>query len=199
MGCITSSLLLLLVGAVIIIAMQGLFYPWSFYLGGHFHWLPMWSGIGTMHTPAGDYVLHFTIEPSGGSRLYNLPNFRGNGFLCTPRGERYRLKLFAGMNEKTGIDTNGKAMRMELRYRPWYWSFSGNRKLEQPRLAFRGKWQNPDLVMDDGGTLLGAFNADGTLKNAPYNYYHADAASKQQIVIHEATGLQALWADCDTK
>jgi len=195
-GCFTRVLLILALGIVLAVAMHAAFYPWSTYLGGHWH-IPGWAGIAHVPSPAGDYILYFWIEPSSGGRTYNLPSFRGTGFLCTPRGERYRLQARAGMPEKTGVDTNGKAFNVELYSRPWYWNFSGKWD-RRPELNFRGKWQNPDLVMDDGGTLAAAFNPDGTLANHRNNYYHADARNKVQVVFHEAS-MFAGWSGCPAK
>jgi hypothetical protein len=38
---------------------------------------------------------------------------------------------------------------------------------DRPRLTLRGRWQNPDLVMNDGGTLSAAFLPDGRLYDGP--------------------------------
>jgi hypothetical protein len=195
MGCLTRVLLILVVGGILLVVMQGLFYPWSFYLGGHFHLLPIWQGVGHIQSPAGGYLLYFWIEPTRGGRVYNLPNFRGTGYLCTPRGERFRLRVYANMPEKTGTDSNGKPMIVEFRHRPWYYSFVGGYDA-RPRLHFRGKWQNPGLVTDDGGTFAGAFQANGNLTGNLNNYYHADSTHKIQVVFHETTGWHNWWNDC---
>ncbi len=79
MGCFTRVLLILIVGSVLLVLLQGVLYPWSFYLGGHFHWYPGWQGISRVHTAAGDYTIYFWIEPSRGGRTFNLPTFRGSG------------------------------------------------------------------------------------------------------------------------
>lgn len=194
-GCFTRVLLILLVGCVLLIVMQGVFYPWSFYLGGHFHALPLWQGITRIHTPSGDFVLYFWIQPTRSGRVYNLPNFAGTGYLCTPKGERLRLKVGATMYEKTGIDSNGKKMGVGFRQYLWNWKYFGYHSAP-PHLDFRGTWQNPDLVMDDGGTLTNAFLPDGSVKNIPYDYYHHDAANKIPVVFHEVTGWQAWRSDC---
>ena len=198
MGCFAQVLLVLVLGSVFLVAMGGLFYPWSFFMGGHFHVLPIWQGVGRVHSQAGDYTIYFWIEPSGGGRTYNLPSFKGNGYLCTARGERIQLRVTGGLNEKTGIDTNGKAMSLSFEHRPWYWSFT-SRDDRRPRLTFRGHWQNPDLVMDDGGTMALAFLPDGTLNSAKYNYYQANAANKVQIVFRETTGWTGYHEDCRAK
>jgi hypothetical protein len=85
-----------------------------------------------------------------------------------------------------------------FRHRPWYWSFVGNYDA-RPQLTFRGQWQNPDLVMDDGGTFAVAFQPDGSLSNAHYNYYQSKAPNKQQVVFHEVQGFHGWWNDCRDK
>jgi len=195
MGCLTRVVLILALGCVLLIAIEGVFHPWSFYMGGHFHLLPLWQGIGRMHTPAGDYVLYFWMQPTSGGRTYNLPAFRGWGYLCTPRGERFALRTRGGLTEKTGIDTNGKTMVLEFYRRPWYWNFTGQWD-QRPKVNFRGTWQNPNLVADDGGTLAKAFNPDGTLSSNRPSYYQANAPNKTPIVFSEVTGWNAYWGDC---
>ena len=197
-GCFTRVFLILLLASVLALILPGIFYPWSYYLGGHFHLVPGWSGIARLPGPGGDYVVYIWIQPSSGGRTFNLPSFRGTGSLCTPRGERFRLRVTAGMNEKTGIDTNGKAFNVSVYQRPWYRGFVGQYD-NRPALHFKGKWQNPELVMDDGGTLAAAFNPDGSLSNQRYNYYHADAKNKIPVIFHQVTGWQAWWGGCSAK
>jgi hypothetical protein len=181
-GCLTRLVLGLIVGAVLLVAIDAVFAPWSFYLGGRFHPLPLWQGVGTMHSASGDYVLYVWMSPAPGGRTFNFPYFSGYGYLCTPRGERYALRLSASMNEHPGTNTNGKAFQIGLYQRRWNYSWT----LEgRPRLAFRGRWQNPDLVMDDGGTLSRAFRPDGTVYLGPPRNQPA-ARETLSIVLHEA-------------
>ncbi len=196
-GCLTQVLFILLLGCVLAVAMQAVFYPWALYFGGHRHWLPFWQGMGHIHGPGGDYVLYFWIQPQRGGRTFNLPWFTGTGYLCSPHGERYKLRVMGGMNEHTGIDTNGKQMKLDFSHRPWNAGWTGNYHLP-PRITLNGRWQNPDLVMDDGGTLAGAFLPDGSLSNARNNYYHADSPNKVPVVFHEV-GWDAAWRDCPTQ
>ena len=200
MGCLTRLLGILLIGivagSVLLVAMDRVFFPWAFYFGGHPHWLPLWAGKAQVHRSDGDYVIYFFIQPTtAGSRMYNLPTFRGTGFICTPRGQQYKLRAYAGMSEKTGTDTNGKTMSLQLYRRPWYWNFTGNWD-HRPELQLRGTWQNPNLVMDDGGSFAAAFLPDGSLGKTPHSYYHSNSQDKQTIVFHEVTGWQQWWPDC---
>ena len=101
--------------------------------------------------------------------------------------------MTGGLHEHTGIDTNGKKMSLEFYRRPWYWGWTGTWD-RRPRLNLTGRWQNPDLVMNDGGTLSQAFLADGTLYQGPPKQRPA-AREKLPIVLHE-TGWAGWLDDC---
>jgi hypothetical protein len=159
-GCLFQVTASLALGAVLVLAISGIFMPWGFYLGGTFHLVTGWQGTATVRTATGDYALTIWMTPSGRSRLSGFPTFTGNGSLCTPRGERFRLSLYGVILARSGRDTDGKEMRIDLYHRPVFWSITGNMS-GRPRLTLRGRWQNPDLVMNDGGTLSMAFLPDG--------------------------------------
>jgi hypothetical protein len=170
LGCLGRLLGILLLGlvggTVLVVAIDWVFTPWSFYFGGSFHVMPVWQGAARLHGPSGDYTLYLWISPTRGGRTYNLPAFNGWASLCTPRGERYPMRLRAYMFEHPGTDTNGREMRVELSHRPWYWTLAGSGDY-RPRLTLRGRWQNPDFVANDGGTLSIAFLPDGRLYEGP--------------------------------
>ena len=86
MGCLTQVVLSLLLGVAAIFAIDAVFAPWSYFMGGNFHLIPMWQGWGRIHAPAGDYVLFVTMSPRTGSR--GIAHVAGTGVLCTPRGDR---------------------------------------------------------------------------------------------------------------
>jgi hypothetical protein len=194
---LVTLLVAVLLGGVLVMGLEAVFHPWAYYLGGHFHWLPGWAGLARVQTPAGEYVIYVWVQPSqGGSRVYNLPYFRGTGALCTPHGERFRLQARGGLSEKVGTDTIGKTMSLRLFNRPWFWSFAGTWD-HRPELQFRGTWQDRSLVTDDGGSFTSTFLPDGTLsKNRPLGYYHSDATDKIPIVFHELSGVNAWFKDC---
>ena len=202
LGCLTQIILILIVGvavgSVFVVATERVFHPWAFYLGGHSHLLPIWEGVGRMHTEAGDYILTVSMWPSRGGRTFNLPTVTGTGYLCAPNGQRYYLRVRGGMAEKTGIDSNGKPMSLRYFYRPPLAGFTGRYELP-PRIELRGHWQNPDLAMDDGGSLAAAFLPDGSLSKSPRTYYHADAKDKVPIVFHEVSPWQQWDAHCQAK
>ena len=120
LGCLGRFALFLVLGTVTLNLIYAVFAPWSFFLGGRFHPIAVWQGIGRMHASSGDYVVYFWISPVPGGRTFNFPTFRGWGDLCTPRGERLPLRVAAFMREHPGIDTNGKDVSVSLYRRPWY-------------------------------------------------------------------------------
>ncbi|HEX6463547.1 MAG TPA: hypothetical protein VFZ98_03815 [Vicinamibacterales bacterium] len=164
--------------------MDRVFYPWSFYFGGKSHLLPVWEGTARLHSSSGDYTLYLWMSPSRGGRTFNFPAFRGRASLCTPRGERYSLWLRAWMSEHPGTDTNGKEMRIELYRRPWYSGLAGTWD-HRPQLTLRGRWQNPDFVANDGGTLSIAFLPDGRVYDGPVQR-QPRARETLPVVLHEA-------------
>jgi hypothetical protein len=183
LGCLGRLLALCVLGAVAAALIAAVFAPWSFFLGGHFHLLPIWEGTARLKASSGEYVLSFWISPQPGGRTYNFPYFTGWARLCTPRGERYSLRVTGGMHEHPGTDTNGKDMHLEFYRRPWYYGLSGNWD-RRPRLDLRGRWENPDLVMSDGGSLSRAFLPDGTLYQGPPQRQPA-ARETLRVVFHE--------------
>ncbi len=196
LGCIGRLVAGLLLVGVVVAATLAVFAPWSYRLGGHFHALPGWQGIGHLKAASGDYVLYFWISPQPGGRTYHFPYFTGWGDHCTPRGEHYSLRVTAGMSEHPGVDTNGKAMHLEFYRRPWYYGLTGTWD-RRPRLDLRGRWENGNLVMSDGGTLSQAFLPDGRLYQGPPRQ-QPRARETLPIVFHEA-GWSAALSGCRTE
>jgi hypothetical protein len=159
-------------GSVLILAMTGVFYPWAFYLGGNFHILPYWQGWGRLHAKSGDYVVWVEFGPTPrGSKMYLETNLTGWAYLCTPRGEQFRMHLGGGMRKHLNLSTNGEAIGLYMHNWPWYAQFTPDHR---PSIELRGHWQNPDLVMDDNSSIFRAFLPDGSVyrghdSNHPYN------------------------------
>ena len=177
LGCLVQtvwqSAVILLLGAVLILALTGLFYPWAFYLGGNFHIIPYWQGWGKLHAKSGDYLLLVRFGPTPrGSRIIPHSNLNGVAYLCTPRGERFYMHLGGSMRPHLNLSTDGETIGLYMNN----WSglqaqFSGDHR---PSIQLSGHWQNPDLVMDDNGSIFRAFQPDGTVyrghdPNHPYN------------------------------
>jgi len=171
-GCLLRLVAIFALGGILVLAITAAFAPWGFYLGGKFHILPYWQGWGTAHAKAGDYVLFVRLEPtSGGKGTLGGSWVKGTAYLCTPRGEHFRMKLGGGMRKSLGLSTNGEAIHLWMFHWQWYGQFSADHR---PSLDLRGHWQNPNLVMDDGGSFTRAFEADGTVygghdQNRPYS------------------------------
>lgn len=58
------------------------------------------------------------------------------------------------------LSTDGEAIHIYVYYWPWNGNFITDHR---PSLDFRGHWRNPDLVMDDQGTIAKAFQSDGSV------------------------------------
>jgi hypothetical protein len=159
-GCLVQVLGAFALGGVLMLAIYAVFAPWAFYMGGYFHLYPGWTGWGRMHSNiAGDYVLLVSISPrTGGRGTYRaVPHISGQGFVCTPRGERYRLRVGGDFGKNSGVDLQGRTAYI---YANNYSVFGGS---NNPSLEFRGKWNNPDLVLDDQGSINRAFDPGGKL------------------------------------
>jgi len=202
MGCLTRVIGGLLLTAVVMfvvsLALQYVFSSWGFYLGGHFHLIPGWRGVSRIERPEGEYVLYVYMEPTKAGRYSKGRALKGNGYLCTPRGDRFPLAVYARMNRDAGFDSAGKEMKIEFRRRPWYFKITGDYD-RRPRVQFGGNWQDPDLVGDDGGSFAQAFLPDGSLSKSPYDYYHENAPNKLPIVLHEVSSWQNIFDDCRGK
>jgi len=170
-GCLTGCVLPLLgtfvaIGAVILLS-RALFSPWAFFLGGRFHFLPSWSGRGTVHARSGDYVLSLTLEPPSPRRTRS-PRTRiaGDGFLVTPRGERFRMRVYGAFDESNiGIQPDGRhlALSLSTRLPPW----DPGQPDRRPRLEVEGGWRGPNLVLRDRGSFSRAFLDDGRVWRGP--------------------------------
>jgi hypothetical protein len=157
-GCLGSLVVFCVVGPLIYLTIQAAFAPWAFYLGGNFHALPMWQGWGRLHAKSGDFPVWIYMYPSSGSRL-GYPNVTGTATVCTPHGERFQLKLYGiFLNKHIGLHADGQPISIHLHRRP---ASLGSNVDGRPRLEFRGTWHDPNLVMDDQGSLASAFHPDG--------------------------------------
>jgi hypothetical protein len=178
--------LLLQLGALALLAfgfpfaMDAVFAPWAFFMGGHFHLNPKWAGWGRMHSnTSGDYAIYITIAPWFG-RGHSFTDITGKGALCTQRGDNYRLSMAGSFQEGSGADLQGRTATIyPHNYIPRHTGHN------DPSLEFRGKWNNPDLVLDDQGSLNQAFDPDGSLAKT-----RRPPSPMQEIVpltLHEGT------------
>ena len=161
-GCLTRLLLVFLLCGAVVIAVTALATPWAFYMGGRFHLIPQWQGWGRMHSNSagGDYAIYVWFWPDSG-RLRGLTYVQGRATLCTPRGERFNLKLGGNFERPAGLDLNGKTASFYMYNRTVKHILSGANP--RPEIELRGRWNNPDLALDDHGSLARNFEPDATL------------------------------------
>lgn len=152
----------LIIGFAAWMLMLAVFAPWNFFYGGHFHVVPGWQGGGWLHSPAagGDYFLWVRIGET-------IPNYRkssikGVAYLCSPRGERFRLRLIGNLPKNPGTDLTGQLLRISINNTlGWSWNFTNDTR---PSLEFTGSFGDSELIMNDHGSLVESFGPDGALR-----------------------------------
>ncbi len=159
LGCLIQPALALLFGSALMYLIYIVLAPWNFYFGGHFHPVPGWTGKGWMHSSAagGNYFLLVRFEPT-------VPGYRkspiaGNAFLCTPKGEKFRLHFGGDMPRRHGTDLRGVPIHLYF-YRWPVFQLSPDRR---PSFDLYGTFGDSELTMEDRGSLARAFRSDGTL------------------------------------
>ena len=156
LGCLGQLIALVLVGCVLVAATLAVFFPWAYFLGGRFHLLPGWSGVGTAHARSGDFRIYVNLQPSGPGR-YAGPRVSGTCVVIDPRGEKFVLKTTGAYPVKWwGTDSNGRRMALQFHRRIVLQNTDG-----RPRFELDGSWRNPNLVTTDLGSLSRAFGPDG--------------------------------------
>ncbi len=162
-GCLGQVALILLAGGALLLGLLALLAPWNFYFGGHFHAVPGWAGWGRMHSTAagGDYYMYVYFEPT--TPGYRKSPIKGIAYLCTPRGERYRLRFGGDMPRKHGTDLRGVPIHLYMSNQALRSRLLGDRR---PHLDLYGTFGNSELIMEDRGTLAAAFAPDGALYRA---------------------------------
>jgi hypothetical protein len=171
MGCFTRLVLLFVIIGAVMAGVTYVFTPWAYYMGGRFHWFPSWQGWGRLHSNSagGDYAVYVYFYPNV-RRYSGAAHVSGNALLCTPRGERFSLSLGGDFERNMGRDTNGKSASFYMNKRSARQIFGGGSA--RPRLELRGRWSNPDLVLDDHSSIQRNFDHDARLyadgKNRPY-------------------------------
>ncbi len=165
LGCIGPFLGLLVlvpIGYLLIIAV---FAPWMYYLGGNFHLMPYWQGVGKFQAPSGDFTLYMFLSEPQTSRL-GYPYISGNAQLCTPRGELFRsLSVTVSFSSKGfGLNSNNQPLTIHIHN----YGLAGSLNADyRPEFDLYGSWQSPNLVLEDHGSLASAFLSDGTAYSGP--------------------------------
>lgn len=183
-GCLIQVARALALGLILVVAIMAVFTPWGFFMGGHFHINATWKGWGRMHSTAsgGDYLLFVRFFPGRGSR--GVPHVRGTGVLCTPRGERYNLTVGGDFEKHVGTDLQGKKAYLYMSNSSMIArNFGGDTR---PSLDLHGKWSNPDLVMDDKGSISRNFEPDGSLYKG-HSTSHPYNRETVQVTLHEGS------------
>ena len=164
LGCLPSLLLFVVLGVLIVMLLDLVFAPWIYSVGGRVRLVPIWAGSGVVQAPWGPYTIFLSFSPSsGGSRLAPGAGIEGGGWVCTPQGQKYSLRVTGGASGHIWNDMDGHTIRISAYYRPFFWQFQkGN---SRPALSFSGQWVGPNLVMHDEGSIARAFHPDGTLKS----------------------------------
>ena len=159
LGCLVQPTLALLGGGVLLYLICLLLAPWNFYFGGHFHLVPGWTGQGWMHSSAagGDYFLFVRFEPTVPG--YRKSPINGNAFLCTPRGEKFRLHFGGSMPRGHGTDLRGVPIHLYF----YKWAALQLSPDRHPSFDLYGTFGDSELIMEDHGSLSSAFRPDGTL------------------------------------
>jgi hypothetical protein len=164
MGCLSGLIILLILGLFGAAVIEIIMGPWILTVGGRQRLLPLWEGFGDAQGPGGTYRLYLWFAPAtSGQRAMPEASVQGYSVLCTPRGERFNLKLYGGAPGHIWLRMNdGHDFNLRLFRRPPF-AVSINSMIAPPRLQFFGHWRGTDLVMNDQGSFAQAFNFDGTL------------------------------------
>jgi len=135
----------------------------------------------------------FSPRPNG-SRVLPGVSILGSGYVCTPRGEVYQLRVTGGAAGRIWNDMDGHSFRLAAYHRAVLWNFS-NYETWRPRLSFSGQWVGPDLVMTDDGSLAHAFRPDGSLNDAARGTWHPKTGAAP--ITFKETGWQVLAPKCE--
>jgi hypothetical protein len=160
LGCLTQSALALLFGGALMYGLVALLAPWNFYFGGHFHLVPGWTGRGWIHSArsGGDFYLWVHFEPT--TPGYRKSPIQGTAFLCTPRGEKFRLHFGGDMPRTHNTDLRGVPIHLYLYNWPLLAQFVHDRR---PAFDLYGTFGDSHLIVEDRGSLSRAFRPDGNL------------------------------------
>jgi hypothetical protein len=160
-GCLPGLLILLLVGPLLVATIDLIFAPWIYSVGGRTRLLPVWAGAGIAQTPSGPFAIHIWFSPTpSGSRILPSTSILGSGYVCTPTGNRYTVRVTGGTSGQIWKDMDGHAFHLSAYHRPIFSSLTGDRR---PRLSFSGRWVGANLQMNDEGSIAQAFLPDGSL------------------------------------
>jgi hypothetical protein len=78
--------------------------------------------------------------------------------ICTPFGRNYSVRISGGAPLRVWSDMNNEPFHLDTYTRGIF-----STQHDAPRLRLTGRWNGPNLILNDGGSLAGAFAPDGTL------------------------------------
>jgi hypothetical protein len=143
--------------------------PWSFHIGGRSTPFLFWSGYGILNTKGGTYPIYMSFYPSSHFSRLRMDGLRptggvrGTGALCTSRGVTQYLKL-TGTIYNGWSSTEDSLLAFRL-FEPKIFDV-GQR---QGYLNLYGRWQGPELVMDDRGEPGNMFRSGLKIEHASVN------------------------------
>lgn len=143
--------------------------PWAFHIGGRSTPFLFWSGAGTLVTKSGTYPIYLSFHPSSHFSRLRMDGLRptggvtGTGALCTSRGVTQYLRL-TGTMYNGWSSTEGSLLSISL-FDPRIINISQR----QGYFNLYGRWQGPELVMDDRGGSGKAFPSGLKIEHASVN------------------------------
>jgi uncharacterized membrane protein YqaE (UPF0057 family) len=189
-GCLLNIAKGLGFALVVVYAVYVITSPWVFYMGGRFHPFAYWQGWGTIHAPEGDYVVLMLLTAPRryrGSGMYlSGPSIGGSGAVCSPHGELYDSLRVSGTFVRKGIGTNtdGEPVSLGLAQRLNFLGSNGSTRLD---LSFRGAWKNPDLVLEDTGSIERVFLPNGERYQSGGAQKRRASPESLKLTLHEGS------------
>jgi hypothetical protein len=165
-GCLTKSVLLLVLGAACFGLIVAVLNPWALHIGGGSTPFLYWQGTGTLVTKDGksDPFYLFLYPGSSMSRLHKngeqpVSGLSGTAQICTAPGESQVLKV-SGTMWGSRSSTDGDLV--SLRVLEWKLIDTANRK---GYFDLIGAWHGSALVLDqpdaETRTFLNGLRIDG--------------------------------------
>ena len=140
--------------------------PWALHIGGRWTPLLYWSGSGKLVTKHGTYPLYVFFFPSAHFSQLHLDGLRptggvqGSGWICTSPGVTQYLKLsgtiYGGWRSTEGSLMNFRLLEpniLDVGQRRGYFDLYG-------------RWQGPQLVMNDRGSPGSTFRSGLSIEHA---------------------------------
>ena len=165
-GCLSTLFGLIVIGGVLYAVVVAIA-PWSLHIGGRWTPLFIWQGSGKLVTKGGaEYPLYVSFFPSAHMSRLHLDGQRptgglqGDGWLCTSPGVTQRLKLtgtiYGGWRSTEGSIMSFRLLEPKI--------FDVGQK--QGYFDLTGRWQGPQLVMDERDRYAGQFRSGLRIEHA---------------------------------